>query len=207
MSYSYPLSAFLVILDLYPFSILSSSTVYSISFPPAFLGKFLNVCVHSFLLFNSIVCINLLFPFNVIVTSVGLFPSWLLASSQILFTFTLVISGLCVFVIKYPFLAFPVISVAYPSTESSFIVYLMFLPLAFLSSSSNVPAHWFEASNILVATSVPFASNLTIIDDGLIPSWLPPSFQSLLTLTLVFSTSCVFVILYPFATSPETTES
>ena len=45
------------------------------------------------------------------------------------------------------------------------------------------------------------AFNVMLTESGLIPSWLSASVQTLFTFTLVFSISCVFVIVptYPFA--------
>ena len=85
-----------------------SSTVYVISFPSLYFGKFSNIAfqlsaspVSSIVPSNSIVFTT--FPsssFRSNLTDVGLLPSWLSLSSQVLVASTLIFSGL-VFLLVY----------------------------------------------------------------------------------------------------------
>ena len=104
------------------------------------------------------------------------------------------------------------------SSLFSATVYLISLPFLYLSNPAHVYVQVFPsfkvivliASGIVIVSSFPsefviVASNVMFTESGLIPSWLFPSIHSLFTVTLVFSISCVFVIVptYPFVVVPN----
>ena len=111
---------------------------------------------------------------------------------------------MCVFVIVYPCSAFPVGVDVYPSgTPSSTTVYAIFVPSLFTSKSSHVCDQLFSSFNVTASPAFsPSAFNCTVILSGLIPSWLSLSSHTFVTLTSVFATLCVFVIVYPSSAFP-----
>ena len=185
----------------YPFSTVSSLTVYTILFPALYSSRSVKLPVQLFVAVNVNVLPGTSTPSasNLTFTLAGLTPSWLSLSSQAFVTSTFVFPGVLVFVTVKPSSALPVTLLSYPfSTASSLTVYWISwptLPVLYLSRLSKLPVQLFVAVNVnvLSGTSTPSASNLTFTLSGLTPSWLFASFQAFVTFTDVFSGSCLFV--------------
>ena len=93
-----------------------------------------------------------------------------------------IVSGVYVFVTVNPVVS-PVIATVYPlGTGSSFIVYAISTPFAFLGNPVNVPFQPFASFNVNVfPVSTPSANNFIVTAVALFPSWLLLSFHTLVT--------------------------
>ena len=174
-----------------------SSTVYVISFPFSYFGKFVHVFFQLLLTFNVIASPLLFsFAFNCTCILVGRFPSWFSLSFHTFSTLYVVCSISCVFVI----VVFPDVSVSYdavyPSGTTSSTVYVISFPFSYFGKSFHVFFQLFSAFNVIASPLLfPLAFNCTCILVGRFPSWFSLSFHTFSILYDVFSTSCVFVII------------
>ena len=163
--------------------------VYVISFPSLYFGRSLNSHFHpsSSVTFTAFSSSSVPSAYRRMVIEPGRFPSWLFPSSQVLLPDMSTVSGSCLLVTVNPSDASPVISVLYPSTLTSSMVYKIFTPSLYSSSSVKDPLQLFPLFSFTVfPVSSLSASSFTTISFGRIPSWLFPSSQSFLTDTLVF---------------------
>ena len=131
--------------------------------------------------------------------------SWLSLSTHTFVTGISIVSGVCVFVTVNPLDIEPSIDTWYSfGTVVSLTVYTISLPSLFFGNSLNIPLQLFELFNVNVfpITGLPSAYNCTVIDNGLIPSWLLLSSHTLTTGISIVSWLCVFVIVNPLVTEP-----